>query len=127
MGWSVSGWTCRSKLDRKGFCTVGGAGMGRCAFLAPAFRVRMAVGHGPGGVALAQPLAKFLHRLRMPLAGRRSASHPNGSPGGSPHQRGPAVRELTGEKSGTDALRVSPFRAAEHRTPYRGGSRHVND
>ena len=27
-----------------------------------------------------------------------------------------------GVKSGTGALRVSPFRAAEHRTPHRGGS-----
>jgi len=35
MGWTVSGWACRSKLDLKGFCTVGGGGVARCALLAP--------------------------------------------------------------------------------------------
>jgi len=45
------------------------------------------------GVALPQPLAKFLRPLRMLLAARRPASHLDGSPGVSPHQRGLAVRE----------------------------------
>lgn len=66
-----------------------------------------------GGVALAQPLAKFLHPLRMLLAARRSASHLDGSPGVAPPSR-------PGNQSGTDALGVSPFGAAECRRPYRG-------
>jgi len=66
----------------------------------------------PGG-----PRATY--RMRIPDSGLADTS-PRPSPqGGEGIRRGPAVREPPDETCGTDALRVSPFRAAEHRQPFR--------
>ena len=51
---------------------------------------------------------------------RMADTSPRPSPqGGEGVRRGPAVRGPPDETCGTDALRVSPFRAAEHRSPFR--------
>ena len=64
-----------------------------------AFRVRMLVVRCPGDSLGSTPgwIRAFLHDA----------------------SRGPAVREPRHVEASTDALRVSPFRAAEHRSPYR--------